>query len=155
MPIGLWAWMGPRNHVLGGSKSPMVRGNFGGKGRPLWSIGTFSMSCAETAEPIDLPFELWIRVGQRKHEFSRIHQMAPICTISVVKHWWWIRLSHPSAAVIRSYVKLLWPLIIGCPCLSKSLKSYKNENFSTLLRIVLILFVFAFTTWCCCTVHAV
>jgi len=25
---------------------------------------------------------------------------------------WWIRLSHPCAAVILPYVKLLWPLVI-------------------------------------------
>jgi len=36
MPFGLWAWMGQRNHVLdGGPDSPMARGNFGGKRRPL------------------------------------------------------------------------------------------------------------------------
>jgi len=30
------------------------------------------MSCAKTAEPINLLFGLWTRVGRRKHEFSRI-----------------------------------------------------------------------------------
>jgi len=34
------------------------------------------------AEQIDLPFELWIRVGRRKHNFNRIRQVAPICP-----HW--------------------------------------------------------------------
>jgi len=34
MPFRLWAWTGPRNHVLDrGSRSPMRRGNSGGKGR--------------------------------------------------------------------------------------------------------------------------
>jgi len=42
-----------------------------------WVAGTFAVSCAETAEPIDLPFELWTRVGRRKHECNRIRQMAP------------------------------------------------------------------------------
>jgi len=37
------------------------------------------MSCAEMAELIDLPFGLWTRVDRRKHEFSRIHQVAPMC----------------------------------------------------------------------------
>jgi len=37
------------------------------------------MSSAETAELIDLPFGLWTRVDRRKHEFSRIHQVAPMC----------------------------------------------------------------------------
>ena len=37
------------------------------------------MSCSETAQPIDLPFGLWTRVGRRKHKFSLIRQMAPMC----------------------------------------------------------------------------
>jgi len=40
------------------------------------------VSCAKTAEPIDLPFGLWTRVGQRKHKCNRIHQVAPMCP-----HW--------------------------------------------------------------------
>ena len=38
MPFGLRPWVGPRNHVLGGSPdSPMGRGNFKGKrGGPLF-----------------------------------------------------------------------------------------------------------------------
>jgi len=46
------------------------------------------VSCAETAEPIDLPFGLWTRVGQKKHEFNSIHQMASMCRISVVFAMW-------------------------------------------------------------------
>jgi len=30
------------------------------------------MSCAETAEPIDLQFGLWTQVGRRKHTFSSV-----------------------------------------------------------------------------------
>jgi len=37
------------------------------------------VSCAKTTEPIDLPFELWTRVGRWKHEFNRICQVAPMC----------------------------------------------------------------------------
>ena len=29
------------------------------------------VSCAKTAEPIDLPFGLWTQVGRRKHKFNR------------------------------------------------------------------------------------
>jgi len=36
------------------------------------------MSCAEAAEPIDLPFGLWTRVGRMKHKFNRIHQVTPM-----------------------------------------------------------------------------
>jgi len=35
--------------------------------------------CTKKAEAIDLPFGLWTRVGRRKHKFSRIHQVAPMC----------------------------------------------------------------------------
>ena len=41
-----------------------------------------ALSCAETAEPIYLPFcrlGPWTRVGRRKHKFNRIHHVAPIC----------------------------------------------------------------------------
>jgi len=31
------------------------------------------------AEPIDLPFGLWTQVSRRKHKFSRICQVAPMC----------------------------------------------------------------------------
>jgi len=33
------------------------------------------MSCAKMAEPIDLPFGLWTRVGRRKHKFNCIWQL--------------------------------------------------------------------------------
>ena len=37
----LWTALGPRNHVLDGVQIPHVKGQFwGGKGGPLWSIGT-------------------------------------------------------------------------------------------------------------------
>jgi len=29
--------------------------------------GLCSVSCAKTAEPIEMPFEVWTLVGQRKH----------------------------------------------------------------------------------------
>jgi len=36
------------------------------------------VSCARTAEPIDLPFGLLTPVGQRMHKFNRIRQVAPM-----------------------------------------------------------------------------
>jgi len=38
------------------------------------------------AEPIDLPFGLWTRVGRRKHKFNRICQLAPVCQRGKA-HW--------------------------------------------------------------------
>jgi len=75
MLFGLWAEMGPRNHVLEGVQ--IGRGNFERKGRPLQSIGFSAVSCAKTAEPIDLSFRLWTRLGRRKHKFNRLRQVAP------------------------------------------------------------------------------
>jgi len=39
------------------------------------------MSCAETAEAINLPFGLWTRAGagRRKHKFNCICHVAPMC----------------------------------------------------------------------------
>jgi len=37
------------------------------------------VSCAEIAELMDLPFGLWTWVGQRKHNFNPIRQVAPVC----------------------------------------------------------------------------
>jgi len=37
-----------------------------------------AMSCAEKAEPIDLPFGLWTRAGQVKHKLNHICQVAPM-----------------------------------------------------------------------------
>jgi len=44
------------------------------------------VSCARTAEPIDLPFGLWTPVGRRKHKFSRIRHVAPMC-VHEKAHW--------------------------------------------------------------------
>jgi len=44
------------------------------------------VSCARTAEPIDLPFGLWTWVCRRKHNFNRICQLAPMCQHGKA-HW--------------------------------------------------------------------
>jgi len=38
-----------------------------------------AVSCAKMAEPVDVPFWLWTRMGRRKHTFNRIRQVAPMC----------------------------------------------------------------------------
>ena len=46
----------------------MGRGNFeGGKGRPIVKCGDTAVVCAKTAEPIEMPFGLWARMGRRNH----------------------------------------------------------------------------------------
>ena len=37
------------------------------------------------AEPIELPFEFWTRVGRRKQNFNRIRQVAQMCPTGA--HW--------------------------------------------------------------------
>jgi len=51
----------------------------------------------QLAESIDLPFGVWTRVGQRKHEFNRIRQLAPMYTISIVFARWRQRTRRHSA----------------------------------------------------------
>jgi len=68
-----------------------------------------AVSGAKTAEPIDLSFGLWIGVGRRKLKFNRIRQCAHMG--GHIGATWRIRLNRPSAAAMRSYVKLLWPLV--------------------------------------------
>jgi len=41
-----------------------------------------TVSCAKTAEPIDLSFGLWTRMGRRKHKFNRIRQVSPVCPMA-------------------------------------------------------------------------
>ena len=47
---------------------PMGRGNFGYRGAHCKVQGLSAISCAKTAEPIDLPFGLWTLVVRRKQK---------------------------------------------------------------------------------------
>jgi len=67
------------------------------------------MSCAQRAEPIDLPFGLWTQVDQRKQEFNHIRQVTPMCPHGRA-HWRHLvntKSNRPSVVAMRSYVKLL------------------------------------------------
>jgi len=47
---------------------PHGRGNFKGKGASRCKVQRHSaVICAKTAEPIEMPFGSWTRVGPRKH----------------------------------------------------------------------------------------
>jgi len=66
MPFGFWARIGPRNHVLDGVQIPMDRGNFEGERAAHCKIYEYSaVSCTKTAEPIEMPFALWVPMGPR------------------------------------------------------------------------------------------
>jgi len=62
MPFGLWIRMGLRNHVLEGSRSPYEGAILNERGGPLQRMGIAVVSCAETAEPIEMSFWIWTRV---------------------------------------------------------------------------------------------
>jgi len=65
MPLGLRTQVDPRNHVLGGPH-PHWRDNFrGGASHCKQSIGTLRSSVKKTAEPIEIPFGLWLGWAQR------------------------------------------------------------------------------------------
>ena len=61
MPFGLRTWESPENIVLD-VQIPLWEGAifWGRRGIPLWSIGT--LICAKTAEPIEMPFGLWVGI---------------------------------------------------------------------------------------------
>jgi len=50
-----------------------------GKDMPGHARQHSDVSCAKVAEPIDLPFGLWTRMGRREHKLKRSRQVAPIC----------------------------------------------------------------------------
>jgi len=60
-----------------GSRSPWEGAILGDRGAHCKVQGLSAISCAKTAEPINLSFGLWTREGWRKHKFNRIRQVAP------------------------------------------------------------------------------
>jgi len=82
MPFGLRTRVGPRKHVLHGAQIPNRGAIIRGKDMPGYARWHSAVSCTNMAEPIELPFALWTRVGRRKHKFSRIRQVAPM-----YPHW--------------------------------------------------------------------
>ena len=56
------------------------------------------------AEPVDLPFGLWTQVGRRKHEFNRICQVAPMCTVSIVFARWHHCTRRHSAGAVQKWL---------------------------------------------------
>jgi len=60
-----------------------------------------AVSCAKTAEPIDMPFRMWTRLSPRKHVFDGgAHWRHVVNTTE-------IGLNHPYAAAIRPYIKMV------------------------------------------------
>jgi len=64
--------VGSGNHVLDwGPDLPMVMGNFDGEGAAHCKVeGCSAVTCAKTAEPIVMPFELWALTRPFSHELG-------------------------------------------------------------------------------------
>jgi len=82
-------------------------GNFRGRVTHCKVYRLSAVSCAEMAEPIELPFGLWTRVGRRKHKcpYGRTHWHWEDTLVPHRKYDWTVHLK-------ASYVKLLWPFVI-------------------------------------------
>jgi len=64
MPFGLLSRVDPRNHVLDRRPDPAWEGAvLRGKGMPRHARRHSDVSCAKTAEQIEMPFGLWSQVG--------------------------------------------------------------------------------------------
>jgi len=73
IPFGLWTPVGPRNRVLDGVQISLRRGNFEEKGRPIVKHRDSVPRAVQTAEPIEMPFGTWTRVGPRKRVLDGMH----------------------------------------------------------------------------------
>jgi len=62
--------------IIWGPDLPREGAIIRGKNMPGHAQRQSVVSCAKMAEPIDLPFGLWTRVGQRKHGFNRFCRVA-------------------------------------------------------------------------------
>jgi len=102
--------MGPKKHILDAALTIHAKGQLLRKKKMLGHARRHTAaSCTKMAEPIDLRFGLWSRMGRRQHKFNRMRQVAPMCPHGWA-HWRHLvntRLNYPSAAVMRPYAKLL------------------------------------------------
>ena len=74
MPLWLRTRMCPRNHILDGIQIfPYEGAIFREKDMPDHAQRHSSVSCARTAEPIEMPFGLWTTVGPGKHVLGEVH----------------------------------------------------------------------------------
>jgi len=99
--------MGPRNHVRWGPDPPIGSGNYDGKG------AAHCRELCKKAEPIEIPFGLWIRMGPRKHAFDGVHT-GEICQIMIE-----LSMFGGDAAFFSNYfdhVSLLSLMLLFCCC---------------------------------------
>jgi len=80
---------------------------------PSVSLSVTLVSPANPVEPIEMLFRLWTRMGQRKHKFNRISQVAPMCAHGMA-HWrhqanydWTVRLRRRCGLMSNYFDHLL------------------------------------------------
>jgi len=99
------------------------------------------VSCAETAEPIDLTVGLWTRVGRRNPKFSRIHQVAPMCPLGKA-HWfapiWFNHICLPRrrCGLSSNYFDYLLLLLLLDQCSGRPIRIATVVTLATRVRPV-------------------
>ena len=69
---------GPKQpRIRWGTDPPWEEAILRGKGIPRHARQHSDVSCAKTAEPIEMPFGLWTRVGPRKHVLDGVYIRRP------------------------------------------------------------------------------
>jgi len=147
MPFGLWARMGPRNHVGlsdGIQIAPCKRAILGGKDMPGRVRRHPVVSCAIMAEPIEMPFMLRTRIGPRKQVLHGVHIGAT----------WRVRLNRLCAAAVWPFCRITlttcyyyWPLysspansigplcvcvcVCVCACVCNSYDNFRTVHWRT------------------------
>jgi len=76
MPFGMWTRMGPRNHVLDVVQIAACQRAIFGKEHLRACAPILCRELCKMAEPIEMPFGLWTRMGPRKHVLGGVHNGA-------------------------------------------------------------------------------
>ena len=73
-PIEMLFGLSPRNHVLDRRPDPpMGRANLMGDGTAHCKVsGHYAVICAKTAEPIEMPFRLWVWMDPKNHVLDAV-----------------------------------------------------------------------------------
>jgi len=74
VPFGLWIQMGPGNHVYDGDPDPHGKGQFLGKGVPIYSLGTFWHELCKNGSTVQ--FTVWV-VDSGEPKEARVQMYSP------------------------------------------------------------------------------
>jgi len=120
MPFGLRTLMGPGNHVLDGAPgTPIRRAILGERMKKYGDFLPWAVQERPNRSICCLDCELrWAEGSTSSIIFARWRQFAHMGRH--IGTTWRIQLNRASAAAMRSYVKLLWPLVF---CIHKPLNS--------------------------------